>query len=134
MSRRIYRAAPWYRKYVLAVAGGLLFCIGVLCMGALAASLVDLPGWGMNGILLVGTGGGAYLTGLLAGRRCRRHGLSNGAVLGAVLGISILGISALCRGHLPCLHALVRVAWTAVLGSVGCVQGVNQKQPGVPEG
>ena len=127
MSRRTRRAAPWYRKYLLAIAGGLLLCMGILSLGALSASLMDLPRWVMNSLVL------AYLTGLLAGRRHRRHGLRNGGLLGVLLGICVLGISTACTGHVPHLHALVRLVWMAVCGGAGGVQGVNQKQPGVPE-
>lgn len=133
MSRRTRRAAPWYRKYLLAIAGGLLLCMGILSLGALAASLVDLPRWVMNSLVLAALGCGAYLTGLLAGRRHRRHGLRNGGLLGVLLGICVLGISTACTGHVPHLHALVRLVWMAVCGGAGGVQGVNQKQSGVPE-
>ncbi|MDY4963888.1 MAG: TIGR04086 family membrane protein [Ruminococcus callidus] len=134
MNRRTRKAAPRYRIYLFAGVGGLLLCMGILSAGAWMASLVDLPRWGMEGILLAALGSGAYTAALLAGRRRRRHGLPNGLLLGAVLSICMLSICAVCTGQLPHLHALVRTALAAVCGGAGGVQGVNQKQPGVPDG
>ena len=56
MNRRTRKAAPRYRIYLFAGVGGLLLCMGILSAGAWMASLVDLPRWGMEGILLAALG------------------------------------------------------------------------------
>ncbi len=133
MSRRTRRAAPWYRKYWLAIAGGAASLYRHSQLGGIGCISGGSARWVMNSLVLAALGCGAYLTGLLAGRRHRRHGLRNGGLLGVLLGICVLGISTACTGHVPHLHALVRLVWMAVCGGAGGVQGVNQKQPGVPE-
>ena len=118
----------WLRPALVGIAVGLISCIGLLMLAALAVQAVDVPRSAILPIAIAAAAVGAVLAGLTAAAIAKQAGLLLGAACGLTLFLLILLAGFARYAGVSGGNALLKLAVLVLAGGVGGVLGVNMRK------
>ncbi len=109
-----------------AAAGGLAVLIICLILSAIL-TFADIPDIIISGAVVVMLSAFCYICAYRSTQICRRGGIKQGAISGAIAALPILVISSISCGYVSD-YCLVKISACLIFGIIGGIRGINTKR------